>query len=369
MQEVKFNAGLCRCAISAAQAHEGEAFARCANATVYHAAMMKKHPSLKFIPHDRLTSLCNQYGQPCPEMPASEAQTKRATVSEASLASPPAGNVANTLVKPSATNAQAVDGGQAGLSTAGEIGAGSGSKQGGTAAGISGDLQNESNNQGQSPGVESGNVDRGTGRSECENDRKEMNDLLQDLFGNDSDDCPVDENAANGSEPEGEGGRVREDAEDGASRDETGPALGDSGNSTGLDDGPSDDEKPKGKRARADGEDEDGPREAHPDEEFQEFARERKRGKTQRGDVGKAGTGSHAAAKVRLEVQTFVGELLEPWLRGNRIDVRQYTSILGRVVEKVVGAHPKAEDAGFLEGEAAAIRKLVDRYVKFTVKE
>ena len=84
--------------------------------------------------------------------------------------------------------------------------------------------------------------------------------------------------------------------------------------------------------------------------------------------AGSSGKGSTASAKVRLDVQKYVGELLEPWLKGGSISVRQFTDILGRVVEKVMTAHAGAVDSCFLEGHATSIRKLVDRYVRLTVK-
>lgn len=103
---------------------------------------------------------------------------------------------------------------------------------------------------------------------------------------------------------------------------------------------------------------------------FEQFLEERK-AKARGGAGASAGgnkrprAGAAGAEQLRPKVHAFVGELLEPLLARGCIDVRQFTEVLGRAVEKVLSVHGDAEDAGFLESEAKRICRLVDKYVAF----
>ena len=74
---------------------------------------------------------------------------------------------------------------------------------------------------------------------------------------------------------------------------------------------------------------------------------------------------AEAVAAVRLQVQLFVGNMLEPLLEKRAINLRQYTEVLGRSVEKIMKVHSGSVDALFLESESKRVRRLVDRYVEF----
>ena len=74
---------------------------------------------------------------------------------------------------------------------------------------------------------------------------------------------------------------------------------------------------------------------------------------------------AEAVAAVRLQVQLFVGNMLEPLLEKQVINLRQYTEVLGRSVEKIIKVHSGSADASFLESESKRVRRLVDRYVEF----
>ena len=80
------------------------------------------------------------------------------------------------------------------------------------------------------------------------------------------------------------------------------------------------------------------------------------------------GTAAGVEASVRLQVQRFVGSVVEPLLANQRLTVAQYTEVLGRAVEKVMKAHSGATDASFLQRDAQKIKRLVDRYVQFVCK-
>jgi hypothetical protein len=113
----------------------------------------------------------------------------------------------------------------------------------------------------------------------------------------------------------------------------------------------------------------------HPDMRFLSFLKKKRRkgmqmSRNSRKDHGSKGqkiegSSKQGIAHTRLEVQKFVGSCLEPWLSCESISLSQYTELLARVVEKVLSAHPGAEDASFLAKEEAGIRKLVDRYVEY----
>lgn len=201
---------------------------------------------------------------------------------------------------------------------------------------------------------------------------EQVDELFRELFGDDGD-CVADA-AASGSPKEIAEAEMGDDeaTRDGNNGADEGEHCTVSGSRCG------EEKNHAGRQGSGDEKGEEDIRqgcESHPDDEFQEFLRDRKRVRrqyldTRGGDVvaGSSGKGSTASAKVRLDVQKYVGELLEPWLKGGSISVRQFTDILGRVVEKVMTAHAGAVDSCFLEGHATSIRKLVDRYVRLTVK-
>lgn len=360
LQEVKFNAALCRCAIAAAQAHEADTFASCANSTKYHAAMMRKHPALKFVPHDRLPALCTRYGQPCPELPVAGAGGQPAVASGAAAAAEPShtprqatASSGNPAVLLSDSADAAVQEKETGLGDSDAVGGPGTSHRACSGPQADGSAEDDAGGEG------------------------EVDDLFKELFGDDGDEGA----AATTSGPRCE----KQPAVSGADGDEHTNDIGTEAQvvegtavvGDGSMPGPVEGDEEQIRAPEQSDEHPVKPAEPHPDDDFQQFVRERKRAKRQHSvDRGQSGgveaafgaAGTPLGGEVRLEVQKYVGELLEPWLKGGRIDVRQYTDILGRVVEKVIGAHADAGDAGFLEQHAASIRKLVDRYVKFTMK-
>lgn len=377
---MKFNAALCRCAIIAAQAHEADAFGSCANSNRYHAAMMCKHPALKFIPHDRLAALCSRFGQPCPELPAA-AQEREATVSQAAVASAPPKQATEEVAAASATEQVRVrvleSENAADESTANRPDAGG---SGAPGPFIEACDPAEQQQCGQRDGGVSGAepTDEHVSATHSTDAGADVDVLFRELFGDGDDDGDGASAAhvAGSDAAECEKPDRTSDVQEHAMRDESKQAVELeqrelAGDGTKAEPG---NECSKGPEMGEDHVVEPcGP---HPDDDFQEFVRTRKRARKAHdgdgGEVGdvqaRAGRASDAGAQVRLEVQKYVGELLEPWLKGGSINVRQFTDILGRVVEKIVGAHPNAKDAGFLEGHATSIRKLVDRYVNFTLK-
>jgi hypothetical protein len=64
LQEVRFSAALCRCAVLAAKAHERHAFQKCANSSVYHGMLRAMRAELRFVPSAALDSLCTFYQVP-----------------------------------------------------------------------------------------------------------------------------------------------------------------------------------------------------------------------------------------------------------------------------------------------------------------
>jgi hypothetical protein len=89
------------------------------------------------------------------------------------------------------------------------------------------------------------------------------------------------------------------------------------------------------------------------------------RGKGQKGRGGEASPGSAWQSEIRLLVHRFVGGLLEPLLARKYVNIRQYTEVIGRAVEKILKVHGNARDASFLDVEAKKICRLVDKYVAF----
>eukprot|EP00892_Ulva_mutabilis_P009112 jgi/Ulvmu1/6573/UM003_0210.1 len=341
--------------------------------------MMRKHPSLQFLPAERLAELCRRYGQPCPELPTS---TPKGDKAEAVSAAPVKGadeNEGRCSADDESDAAECIREGRGSVSA--EADAAVSRDQGHSSAPEATAADPDGVDDPPGPGM-----DRDGGAAAHTMGKGEgVDDLFKELFGD-------DEGEGELCSPKGDdAGRMCTDGHDDAAPAVSDAALrdrqegaGEQAQDPGVMPGDGKDEKAAPENdVQATADVQDGQKrsqacESHPDDEFQDFLRDRKRAKRQHadrnaapaGDSGGSGstaTVSAAAVKIRLDVQKYVGELLEPWLKGGSISVRQFTDLLGRVVEKVMSAHAGAGDSGFLESHASSIRKLVDRYVKFSM--
>ena len=405
MQEIRFNAALCRCAVAAAESHERAAFDACDNKTRYHSVLTRRHASLTHVPVASLAPLCVYYQAPLP--------------AECEAAIGAGGNAVRCATV--AGSAQSGPG-SAGAEAAGAAGGRDGSKAPGTPTGNGATPQDSgghfatgaaidelfegTDDEGGAPdaqiapGSPTEQIDTGAAglRSAMYAEQAESGAAVPHAAPRRaaqmaaSDDAaaprsPGAEQCQAGPATDGTGGcserrskraRVGSPCDSAASHDSgASRSAGESNAAEAEAVGPVEaradsEEPPANHQAAADaaGGDASGPASPGHDREegsapadepdaFEQFLEQRS------GARAAAGGGAAGAERLRPKVHAFVGELLEPLLARGNVTIKQYTEVLGRAVEKVLSVHGGAEDASFLQSEARRICRLVDKYVAF----
>jgi hypothetical protein len=419
-QEIRFNVAFCRCAVQAAQAHELHAFNASANPTRYQSLLARYHPKLERVPAEELSQLCQYYGTTAP---GAAAQQQAAVPVDASAArgsaavtEAPSSRAADAALASAAATAQTVSNAEVATQSPRADSAaehdesfqdqlqeqvdclfddGSDSSEDG---GQPDNLQDVLSDDGHGTRTQLAGEEHAEPLLDHPDSHHEANARSPQLATHDSSQhrpsrcgMPVlgGPTSSNDGAPDCAIGsaEIQGGHDDCSAADPAVAAESDAQKAHASQDDSSD-------AQAGNTPSDDGP------DAFDEFLRERKRSKrTQhappdkrmrvgarrsrhepRGRNGQAhgsqaaqvGTSDHPGgsvqvpeSEVRLKVQLFVGELLEPLLQRQVINLKQYTEVLGRAVEKILKVHGGAGSTDFLGSEAKKICRLVDKYVDF----